>query len=78
MKVHELIKELKNCNPNATVIRTSSNFELNGASIEAKGVYKSNTGEKCIKNCVDAFDYTPYTVEEWSTIGGDKLVIEII
>jgi len=77
MEVHELIAKLQKCDPHATVIRTSSNFELNGASVKASGVHESKTGEKRQTNCRDAFDGTEYTTETWSTFGGEESIISI-
>jgi len=77
MKVHELIEKLQECDPDATVIRTSDNFELNGANIKASGVYNTKTGSKNLKHFTDAFDYTQYTKETWSLIGGEESVVNI-
>ena len=77
MKVKELISELEKLNPDAEVITTSSNFELNGAMISAKSVRQYNEGSKSIETFRDAFDGGSYNKETWSIIGGKTPVVTI-
>jgi hypothetical protein len=77
MKVKDLIKALETVDPEATVIITSSNFELRGAQIPVSYVHESKKGSKRIQGFRDAFDGDSYDKETWSTIGGEESVIVI-
>jgi hypothetical protein len=77
MKVKDLIKKLKECDPDATVITASSNFELNGADVEVDFVHQSNEGSVEERTFTDAFDYENYTKEVWFIHGGSTPVVYI-
>ena len=77
MKVKDLIEQLKGQDPEATVILTSSNFELNGADVPLGGIFGSETGNKKVKTFRDAFDGESYETEVWSPFGGNEKVISL-
>jgi len=77
MKVKELIEKLKGQDPEATVIITSSNFELNGADVPLSGVIGGESGSKHMKTFRDAFDNETYEKEVWSPYGGQEKVISL-
>jgi len=77
MKVKELIKKLEALDQNAEVIVTSSNFELNGASVPLSFVHQYNEGSKKTQTFRDAFDGDTYSKETWSIIGGKIPVVMV-
>ena len=77
MLVEELIELLKGCDPKATVIVTSSNFELRGADVAVSQVHQYNEGHKETKTFRDAFDYEDYDKEVYSIRGGNEKVVFI-
>ena len=77
MKVKDLIKQLGKLNPEATVIVTSDNFELNYSKIAATYAIESYEGSKEMGTFRDAFDGENYNAEIWSSIGGKENVVEI-
>jgi hypothetical protein len=77
MKVKDLIENLKNVDPEATVILTSSNFELSGAEVPLSGILTGESGSKKSQTFRDAFDGGSYDKEVWSTFGGTEKVISL-
>lgn len=77
MKVKDLIEKLKECDQNATVIVTSSNYELRGARVEASGPHQYNEGIRKVETFTDDFDYEDYSKEVWSIVGGKEPVVVI-
>jgi len=77
MKVKELIEKLRGQDPEATVIITSSNFELNGADVPLSGIIGGEAGSKEIRTFRDAFDGETYEKEVWSPYGGNEKVISL-
>lgn len=77
MKVKDLIKKLEGLDQNAEVIVTSSNFELNGASVPVSFVHQYNEGSKKLQTFRDAFDGDTYSKETWSIIGGQTPVVMV-
>jgi len=75
MKVKDLIKKLETLDQDATVIVTSPNFELNGASVPVSFVHQYNEGSKKLQTFRDAFDYVAYSTETWTIIGGKTPVV---
>ena len=67
MKAKELAEKLMK-NPEAEVVITSDNFELNGATIPVTNVYPFN-GEMESRTFTDAFDYESYNTDViiWDT-----------
>jgi hypothetical protein len=77
MKVKELIEKLLKEDQEATVVKTSDNFELNGATVEVNGFY-STTATKVKRNFRDAFDGESYDSDVWSLLSnGDTKIIKI-
>jgi len=77
MKVKDLIKKLEALDQNAEVIVTSSNFELNYASVPVSFVHQYNEGSKKTQIFRDAFDGETYSKEIWSIIGGAVPVVVV-
>ena len=77
MKTKDLIKKLKELDPEAEVIVTSSNFEQNHAKVLVTSVHQYNGGSKRQQAFRDAFDNETYQKEVWSIIGGDLKVVLI-
>ena len=77
MKVKDLIKKLEALDQDAEVIVTSSNFELNGASVPVSFVHQYNEGSKKVQTFRDAFDGDTYSKETWSIIGGKTPVVMV-
>jgi hypothetical protein len=75
MKNKELIKKLQAEDPEAEVIVTSDNFELNNSQISLENVNSYNTGSTKIRGFRDAFDGEGYSKKTWSIIGGHEKVI---
>lgn len=75
MKVKHLIEKLLKTDPEAEVIITSSNFELNGADVPLGGLIESDKGSKKERTFRDAFDGEIYSKEIWSISGGSLSVI---
>ena len=73
----DLIKKLESLDQNAEVIVTSSNFELNGASVPISFVHQYNEGLKEVKTFIDYFDGDTYSKETWSIIGGQTPVVMV-
>jgi len=61
MKAKELAEKLMK-NPEAEVVITSDNFELNGATIPVTNVYPFN-GKLESKTFTDAFDHEDYNTD---------------
>jgi len=78
MTVKDLIKKLEVLDQNAEVIVTSSNFELNGASVSVSFVHQYNEGSKKVQTFRDAFDGDTYSKETWSVIGGQTPVVMVL
>ena len=76
MKVKDLIKQLLKEDQEATVVTTSSNFELNGATVELDGFY-SATATKVKRNFMDAFDGETYNADVWELLNGDTKIVKI-
>ena len=72
MKVKELQKMLEGCDPEAEVIRTSDNYELQGAQVKATSVTTYENGKKVDKSFMDAFS-EKVTIEEVYDIAGGNL-----
>jgi len=62
MFVKDLIEKLQKCDPDAIVVCSSDNFELNSARVEAERIHE-RYGKKFMENFRDAFDYTDYSTE---------------
>jgi len=77
MKVKDLIRQLKDLDPEATVIVTSDNFDLKYSKIVATYAIQSHEGSKETGTFIDAFDGESYDAETWSLIGGEEIVVEI-
>ncbi len=77
MKVKEIIEKLQQCDPEATVITSSSNFELRNADIEVTCVHQYDTGKKEIRTFTDAFDYEDYDTEIWTIVEGEEKIVYI-
>jgi uncharacterized protein YkuJ len=77
MKVKDVIKKLEALDQNAEVITTSSNFELNGASVPVSFIHQYNEGSKKTETFRDAFDGGTYSRETWSIVGGETPVVKI-
>lgn len=75
MNVQELIKKLEALDPNAEVIITSSNFELNGANVTLDWVSQYNTGKAKQERFRDAFDGDHYTKKVWDITGGNTPIV---
>lgn len=76
MKVKELVEQLLKEDQEATVVKTSDNFELNHAIVEVQtiGVYKGN---KVNKSFYDAFDGESYNKDVWELFSGNENVVKI-
>lgn len=59
MKKNDLIKKLQDIKGNPTVVVTSNNFELNGATIPTSGIYEF-VGQEEVQTFSDAFDGGSY------------------
>ncbi len=77
MKVKEMIEKLQQCDPEATVITSSHNFELNNADVAVTCVHQYDTGKKVTRTFTDAFDHDDYDKEVWTIVGGNEKVIYI-
>lgn len=77
MKVKELMKKLEMFDPEAEVLVSSKNFELNRTNVAVSLIYQSMEGSKQVKTFVNAFDHETYEKEIWSTFGGNLPVIYI-
>jgi uncharacterized protein YkuJ len=78
MKVKDLIKKLEALDQDAEVIVTSSNFELNGASVPVSYVHQYNEGSKKVQTFRDAFDGYTYSKETWLINGGKTPVVMVL
>jgi hypothetical protein len=77
MNVEELIAKLQKCNPKATVITSSSNFEMNYADVEVSGANEYDSGKCESQRFRDAFDGGSYNAKTWSVFGGNEPVVSI-
>ncbi len=77
MKVKDAIKKLKSFNPEAELIITSSNFELNGSKVPVSFMTQYNEGSIRKQMFKDGFDGGIYQTETWSIIGGKLPVVTI-
>ncbi len=77
MKVKDAIKQLKKLDPEAVILVTSSNFELNGAEVPLSYLHSYKTGTKQMRTFRDAFDGETYQKEVWSIINGKLSVVTL-
>lgn len=70
-------KKLKELDPEAEVIVTSSNFEHSYRKVPVTFVHQYNEGSKKQEQFRDAFDNENYKKEIWSVIGGDLKIVLI-
>lgn len=77
MKVKDAIKELQKLDPNATLIVTSSNFELKYSKIKVSSIHQYDEGLVKKEGFRDAFDGENYSTEVWNIIGGKEKVVLI-
>lgn len=76
MKVKELVEQLLKEDQEATVVKTSSNFELNGATVEVKSI-NACKATKAREGFRDAFDGGSYSTEVWNLFSGNENVVKI-
>lgn len=77
MKVKEAIKLLKEQDPEAEVVVTSSNLEHKNNLVSAEHISSYNSGMKRVKEFNDAFDNTAYSKPIWNLYTGSENVVFI-
>jgi len=77
MKVKEAIKLLKEQDPEAELIITSSNFELKNSMVSAKHIVGFNHGMEREVEFKDSFDQSGYKKPVWNLFVGSENVVFI-
>lgn len=75
MKNKELISKLQKLDPEAEVVVTSNNFELQHEVVSLQGVTEYKTARKVKKQFRDAFDGYAYLTEVYDLFNGEETVI---
>lgn len=77
MKAKDLIEVLKLVDPEAIVITTTDNPELEKSLVPVTSVIVGDLGQIELKHGTDEFDDSPILVETWKMDGGNRLFVKL-